>query len=198
MNTDTNFTIPYPAGLMRILFRLPIQLYKVGLGGIVGWTPYMVVTTCGRKSGTPRHAVLEYRRHGSKYYVISGWGARPDWYQNLMQTPLVTIQQGRDTFGAQATPVSDLSEALRVLVMFRRSSPIAERILLSMSSAESLDLKTLQEVAGEFTIVRFNPIEEKPTLPGIDAVHGWMVPLILAALLLILILSLARSRTHTD
>jgi hypothetical protein len=62
----------------------------------------LVLTTKGRKSGQPRHTVLEYRRHGSKLYLVSAWGNRPNWINNLQADSTVTVQLGQKEIAAKA------------------------------------------------------------------------------------------------
>ena len=51
-----------PSGFSRLMFRLPIYLYKVGLGGLLGGR-FLLLNHVGRKSGQPRQAVVEVVRH---------------------------------------------------------------------------------------------------------------------------------------
>src|SRR5689334_14087097 len=94
--------IPYPTGVLRLALRMPLTLFRLGLGDLLNALRLLILTTRGRKSAQPRHVAVEYRRHGSKIYMISGWGERPDWYQNMLADPLVTIQLGRHTLSALA------------------------------------------------------------------------------------------------
>lgn len=176
--------IPYPQGILRVLFRSPLFLYRVGLGWLYNNLPFLVLTTKGRKSGLARHTILEYRRHGKKYYVVSGWGERPNWYQNLSGYPMVTVQQGTRTFKARAVTVDNTAEALRALYMFRRNSFIYERILSSMSSANTIDFRTLTEVAKEFTVVRLEPQPDAPELEGVVMTNRWFIPSLVLLLML--------------
>jgi len=191
--------LPYPQrGLLRTFFRLPLYLYRIGWGGLLRFTSFMVLTTRGNKSGLPRHVVLEYRRHGSKVYAISGWGDRPHWVRNLLADPVVTLQMGGATRCAHAVMVENPAEALRALYMFQRTSRLYEAVLASMSSAESLDLRQLAEVADEFTVVRFDLRPNTPTLPGIHATHPQVGNGLLAAIAALMMgfFWLRRRQTH--
>ena len=157
-----------PQGIARSVYRFPISLYRLGWGGVLGWLPMLVMTTKGRRSGLARHVMVEFRRHGSKYYVFSGWGERTDWYRNLLQHPRVTIQHGAHIFAAEAKPVQDNAEALRALYLFTRNSWIYERVFAGMSSAQAADLNSLADVAQEFTLVRLEPNDEAPELPPVE------------------------------
>ena len=47
-----------PQGCSRLLFRAPVWLYRLGLGGLFG-KRMLLLNHTGRKSGLPRQAVLE-------------------------------------------------------------------------------------------------------------------------------------------
>ena len=154
--------------LANRLFRAPLYIYQLGWGPAINWVPLLILTTKGRRSGLPRHVVVEYRRHGSKYYLFSGWGAEADWYRNIQQNPQVTIQHGDHVGGARASRVEDPAEALRALYMFSRNSWIYETLFARMTTAQAADLNTLTEVVEEFTVLRLDPTEEAPELPTIE------------------------------
>jgi deazaflavin-dependent oxidoreductase (nitroreductase family) len=160
--------VPYPQGFVRYLVRAPMLLLALGMGRLLRPMNLLVLTTRGRKSGEARHTVLEYRRHGSKLYIVSVWGKRPDWLTNLLEEPRVTVQLGQKEIAAKASLVTDSAEALRALYMFQRTGYIYEMILANMSSADSIDLRTLKKVAGEFTVVRLDMAVGKPNLQGIQ------------------------------
>lgn len=161
-------TIDRSRHLAMQLLRAPLHLYKLGWGPALNWLPLLILTTRGRKSGLPRHVVVEYRRHGSKYYVVSGWGADTDWCRNIQGDNRVTIQHGEHIVDARAQPVDDPAEALRALYMFSRNSWIYEMLFARMSSAQAADLNTLAEVVDEFTVLRLEPTDEEPALPVVE------------------------------
>lgn len=83
-----------PTGLSRILFRLPIWLFRLGLGGLLG-KRFVLVNHIGRKSSKLRQAVLEvvdYDKGSQRIIVAAGFGEKTAWYQNLLQKPETTIQ----------------------------------------------------------------------------------------------------------
>lgn len=178
---------PYPYGLLRWAMRAPLLAYRTGLGDWMNAIHLMVLTTRGRRSGKPRHAPIEYRRHGSKIYLISVWDERPHWYQNLLADPLATIQLGGQTVSALADPVTDPAEALRALQLFRRVAPSRYDAVLGRLIEEDVNARTLPDVSGQFTIMRLNLISDAPILPSVprDLVWVWPALLALAALLLL-------------
>lgn len=163
--TLSNASLQQPQILARLLFRLPLCIYKLGWGRAMNWYPLLILTTKGRHSGQPRHTALEYRRHGSKYYVVCGWGENTDWFQNAMQRPRVTLQHGSQVFDATAQLVDNPAEALGALYMFSRNSWLYERLFARMSSAQAGDLNHLADVVEEFTVVRLEPSADRPELP---------------------------------
>ncbi len=163
--------LPYPRGVLKWLLLLPMQLVRIGLGWLLIPTPLMILTTKGRKSGQPRHVVLEYRQHGSKIYAVSGWGTQPHWYKNLQADPIVTIQYNGATRCARAHIVENAAEAMRALYMFQRTSRLYEVLFARMSSADTLDLRKLVDVAGEFTVVRFEVLDDVQCFPGVQPTH---------------------------
>ena len=171
--------IPYPQGLLKVLVRFPMIFHQIGLGFILRSMRLMALTTQGRNSGLARHTILEYRRHGSKLYVVSGWGDKPHWVKNILNNPAVTIQFGQREIAAKASIVTDSAEALRALYLFHRTGRIYESILANMSNAEAIDLRTLKLVADEFTVVRFDLNKNAPPLRGIQPVNTALPYLIL-------------------
>ncbi len=186
--------IPYPRGLLKWLLFLPLYLYRIGLGWLLAPTPLLILTTRGRKSGLPRHVVLESRQHGSKIYAVSGWGNRPHWVKNLQADPIVTIQYQGATHCARAHIVENSAEAMRALYMFQRTSRFYEILFASMSSAESLDLRKLIDVAGEFTVVRFEIVDDMPCFPGVQPTHRPIGYALLALVALFAAMILLRRR----
>jgi deazaflavin-dependent oxidoreductase (nitroreductase family) len=107
-----------PHGLSRLAFRLPIGLYRLGLGGLMG-SRFVLLTHTGRKSGLPRQTVLEVVRNDKtsrECIVASGWGYRSDWFHNIAANPRITFQVGN-----------------------RRSAGVAERLTPEAAAQELLD-----------------------------------------------------------
>jgi deazaflavin-dependent oxidoreductase (nitroreductase family) len=173
--------------------RLPLLLYRLGLGPLVGLLPLLIITTRGRKSGQPRHSVLEYRQHGTKHYVVSAWGRRTQWLQNLLAHPLVTVQKGQACFGARASLVDDSGEALRVLYLFRKKAPIIyDAVLARLSERETVNARTLPDISNRIVIVRLQPVAGEPTPPGLPSDFAWTLRLAVVSLLALMVIRLVR------
>jgi deazaflavin-dependent oxidoreductase (nitroreductase family) len=190
--------IPYPQGLWRIVARTPLYLYQAGLGWMLRPFNLLVLTTQGRKTGLARHTALEYRRHGSKLYLISAWGERPHWYQNLLINPAVTVQFNGQDCKAIATEVDDAGEALRALYMFKRTSPLYDALLANMSSASTIDLRTLKAVSSEFTVIRLDLVPGQVSLKGVQPQYRWLTPFLFAVALLVMAWSVRARINHKE
>lgn len=98
-----------PTGLSRLLFRLPIRIYRLGLGWIFG-DRLMLLSHRGRISGKQRQTVLEVVAHDpvdDSFVAASGLGPTAAWYQNVIHTPDAGIQVGRRTMRVTAVPLSE-------------------------------------------------------------------------------------------
>ncbi|MFQ5342950.1 MAG: nitroreductase family deazaflavin-dependent oxidoreductase [Anaerolineae bacterium] len=159
--TTTVRQVQPPRGWKRIVWRLPIWLYRARLGWLLG-ERFLLLTHTGRKSGLPRQAVLEvvrYDRATNTYYVVSGFGEKSDWFRNVMKTPQVTIQVGRRKMPAIAERLP-LEDAERELLDYGRRHPTALRNLARIigyriENTEE-DVRALAQV---LPIVAFQPAQ---------------------------------------
>ncbi|MBI5932595.1 MAG: nitroreductase family deazaflavin-dependent oxidoreductase [Chloroflexi bacterium] len=113
---DTTGPMAYPARgtLNRFLFKSFVIWWRMGLGPLLRrWM--LLLTTWGRKSRLPRHTMLSYTLYTGKAYLISGWGKRTDWYQNITANPHVTAQMGTSPYYAMARRVIDVEEYSEVM-----------------------------------------------------------------------------------
>jgi deazaflavin-dependent oxidoreductase (nitroreductase family) len=97
-----------PAGLLRWLLRLPISLYRWGLGGLLG-DRFLLLHHRGRKSGQPRRTaleVIEADRRAGRHLVAAAWGERADWLLNLRAEPQVEIEVGGRRWPARASELT--------------------------------------------------------------------------------------------
>jgi deazaflavin-dependent oxidoreductase (nitroreductase family) len=177
-------TLPYPEGLAKHLLQLPIPLFRLGFGGLLNSIYLLILTTRGRTSGEPRRTAVEYRRHGSKIYLISAWGDQSHWYQNLLADPLATLQLGRKTYSALADPVTDPAEVTRVVSLFRRKTSSALYALVNRYIALPTAYQ-MQTNGDAIKIMRMNIIQDEPSLPVLHADWKRVWPLMAAGLLLV-------------
>jgi deazaflavin-dependent oxidoreductase (nitroreductase family) len=65
----------------------------------------LILTTTGRRSGTPRSNALIFGEDGDTYVVVASKGGaprHPDWYTNLVARPEVEVQVKDRRFRARA------------------------------------------------------------------------------------------------
>ncbi len=119
-----------PRGLSRLALRLPIWLYHLLLGWLLGYR-FMLLTHTGRKSGLPRQTVLEVVRYDQATgacIVASGWGKKSDWFQNVSAHPQIFMQVKNRRSKATAERLSPEAGAQELLDYARRN-PLALREL---------------------------------------------------------------------
>ena len=122
-----------PRGLARLAFRIPIWLYRAHLGWLLGYR-FVLLTHTGRKSGLPRHTVLEVVRYDKltgACIVASGWDTKSDWFQNVTANPKIVIQIRNKRSAAIAERLSPEAGAQELLDYARRH-PLALRELVAV------------------------------------------------------------------
>ncbi|WP_134322055.1 nitroreductase family deazaflavin-dependent oxidoreductase [Cumulibacter soli] len=123
-----SFTDALAARLLqtRPFVRAPIWLFRHGFGRLLGPRLVMLEHT-GRTSGRPRYVCLEVveRPSASSLIVVSGFGARAQWYRNLRTNPECRISSGplRDQ-RATARFLPD-DEADSILARYQHNHPKA-------------------------------------------------------------------------
>ena len=111
-----------PGPVFRYIFKIPILLYRLGLGGFVG-PHFLLLTTTGRKTGKTRYTPLEFsfdEKTGS-YIVSAGWGGKTDWYKNALANPVVKVQVSWKKFTAEAIPIPHREVAEQMMEISRRA-----------------------------------------------------------------------------
>ena len=119
-----------PGGLLRFMLRLPVFLYRVKLGWMLGHR-FVLLNHVGRKSGQVRQTVVEvveYSKAEGRIYIASGWGYKSNWYQNLLAHPAINIQLGPHKMKVLAQTLSP-EESVKVLLDYRQKHPFAAREL---------------------------------------------------------------------
>lgn len=67
--------------------------------------PVVILTTRGRKSGKLRKSALMRVEHDGQYAVVASLGGSPKhplWYLNVLDDPIVALQDGANVFTARA------------------------------------------------------------------------------------------------
>ncbi len=128
--------------LLLVAFRLPISLYRLHLGWLLGHR-FLLLTHRGRKSGRIRKTVLEvvsYDPRTRESVVVSGWGERADWYRNIQASPALEVQTGRDRY-VPTQRILSADEAYAVMVDYEQrlpalARPVVRRLGFTVSGSE--------------------------------------------------------------
>ncbi len=132
-----------PDGLLRALLRLPIILYRLHLGWLMG-ERLVLLNHIGRKTGQVHQTVVEIIGHDTasdSYYIVSGWGYKSNWYQNLLAHPTINIQVGWRRLKVQAESVPPV-EGAQILVNYRQHHPLAARELSRLMGLDLMQSST--------------------------------------------------------
>jgi len=119
-------TLKSPRGLSRLLFRLPIGMYCLGLGGLLGKRAVML-DHIGRKSGVERHVVLEvvrYDKESGACVVAVGFGKKSDWFLNITENPRIGFTVGKTFRKGTAIRLNEQEAGLE-LVHYEKEHPLA-------------------------------------------------------------------------
>jgi deazaflavin-dependent oxidoreductase (nitroreductase family) len=148
-----------PTGAPRLAFRLPIYLYRLDLGWLLGHR-FLLLVHQGRRSGLPRETVLEvilYDPATRESVVLSAWGEKADWYRNIEVTPALEVRTGGEHYVPEQRFLAP-EENHAVLADYRRRHPLAFRIFVR---AFGYPLSGTEDMRREFTsslrLVAFRP-----------------------------------------
>lgn len=167
--------LPYPEScLVKMLYKTPTLLYRLGLGKLFG-NYVLILSTTGRKTQKTHRTPVEYFLHEGRYYIIRGFGEQTDWYKNISANPLVTLQNGYERICAEArSPQTD--EEWEAVYLYITRSPIG-RLLMADYFDEIQDGDTMEAVK-QLPVLTFDPTD-KPCPPALEADLLWAWPLIL-------------------
>ncbi|MDM4719327.1 nitroreductase family deazaflavin-dependent oxidoreductase [Micromonospora sp. WMMA1363] len=146
-----------PTGMRRLMFRLPVYLYRVGLGARLGGRFLYLVHT-GRVSGRRRDVVIEVvGRDGDSYLVCSGFGVRAQWYRNVLANPGVTIQVGRRRTRAVAVPLRPGEGEFAMARYGERNPVLARKLCAVLGFAVDGSADDFREVGRRLPFLRLVP-----------------------------------------
>jgi len=102
-----NVIVPFPPRVKDAVFRVVTgvhrQIYRHTGGrltGRVGRIPMLLLTTTGRKTGQRRTTPLFYLPDGDRLVLIASYAGddrHPQWFNNLVANPDVTVQIAGET-----------------------------------------------------------------------------------------------------
>jgi len=128
----------------------------------------LVLSSWGRKSHKPRHTMLSYVIVGEREYVSSGWGARTDWYKNILANPHVTVQVGGRVYSARARRVQDISETTKIAQEMFATGGDTHFVSWLESFGIANDLQDVIDKRDRLVLVAFDKSEESgpPPMPA--------------------------------
>jgi deazaflavin-dependent oxidoreductase (nitroreductase family) len=145
--------------LSRIVFRVPLVLYGLGLGWMLGHQ-FLVLTHVGRRSGRVHQTVLKVLHYDASTHesiVASAWGQRADWYRNIQSRPALAVQTGDQCYQPEQRALA-ADEASCVFKGWTRRQRWFARVMLGQIG-QSIDVpeEQLRALVGGFPFVGFRP-----------------------------------------
>lgn len=150
-----------PGRFLRLFFRAPGLLYRIGLG----WLMFgqLQITTVGRKSGLPRRAVVDVVGRDDStdtYFVISAYGGTSDWFRNLQANPAIHVNVRRRRFEARAT-VLPKDNAEDVFAEFWQRHRLYVSTMLRLIGMRAGTEEEARSAASEMRIVAIRPVSSE-------------------------------------
>jgi deazaflavin-dependent oxidoreductase (nitroreductase family) len=150
-----------PSGLRRIMFRVPILVFRARLGWLFGHR-LVLINHQGRKTGRQRQVVVEVAardRATGAVTVASGYGSRSDWFRNLLVGPDTTIEVGTRRLAVRAVPLSP-EEGGEVMVDYARRHRLSATVLASYVrfDVDGGSDDGYRALGREIPFVRFEPV----------------------------------------
>jgi deazaflavin-dependent oxidoreductase (nitroreductase family) len=141
-----------PRGWLGWFFRMPVGLFRIGLGRFMPW--WILLITTGRKSGRLRYNVVDVvKREGEAVFVLAAYGQQADWVRNLKANPSFKAQLGGRTFAARATFPSG-AEAGQLMVELLRERPQYTRAVLRAIGVTSDREEDVRKAGERMLVVR--------------------------------------------
>ncbi len=162
-----------PRGLRRLLFRLPVYLYRGPIALLLAWRCVILLTTIGRKTGLPRRTAVSAMRLDDRFVVFAGYaGIRADWYRNILANPQVVVRHGLRCWRATARVVMDPAERRTLMARMatyshRCGPPVPTRPLIRLLRIFDYDAEIAfaLEHAEELPVVELRLEEQLPRCP---------------------------------
>ena len=161
----------------KLMFKLPINLWRLGLGPLTGKL-FLVVTTTGRKTGLSRRTMVEYYKMDGKKYAPCAFGGRANWYQNILADPHVTVQSADGTERMKAVRVTDDEELLAIIDAEMHFNPVLMKWYLNSLEIDPEDSDEILANKDRIIFMRFDPVEAV-TPPGLEVDLAWIWPVLL-------------------
>ena len=148
-----------PTEASKVAFRLPIYLYRIGLGWLLG-RRFLLLVHRGRKSGLLRETVLGVLLDDpdtGESVALSAWGEKSDWYRNVAATPALEVRTGGQRYVPGQRFLAP-QENHAVLSDYGRRHPLAFRVFARVFGYPLHGTEAARrEVARSLRLVAFRP-----------------------------------------
>jgi deazaflavin-dependent oxidoreductase (nitroreductase family) len=112
---------------IRVTNKAVIAAYRERGGNEPGSvTPLVILTTRGRVSGKDHVTPVAVVQDGGRLVVAGSMGGlprNPQWYENLLADPIITVEYEGETYRARATTVPDGPERDRLFTLMNQVIP---------------------------------------------------------------------------
>ena len=151
-----------PPAFMIPILKLPLLLYRTGLGRLLGQR-FMLLTHIGRRSGKVRQtvlAVLHFDPSTREIRAISAWSAS-EWYKNILALPALQVEMGSTRYVPVYHSLST-EEIATLFEEYRSEHPIFSRIVCRIPGWKwDSSHEELFELAKTLRGVAFQPKEHR-------------------------------------
>lgn len=118
-----------PPSFLIPIFKLPIILYRLRLGWLLG-RRFAQITHVGRRSGKQRKtilAVLRFDPQTHEVYTVSAWKSS-DWFYNIQASPALQVEVGSIRFSPVQRTLSP-EEITTTFIEYRKKHPFFSRLI---------------------------------------------------------------------
>ncbi len=152
--SSTSTRLQRASRFAKLAFKVQIFLLRHNWMGSMG-NFIMVITTNGRKSGKSFTTPIGYQRDGDSILSFNVGGSS-NWYKNLAQNSLVTLEIKKQTSQMRAVYVTDANEVHQILELYKREqATMLPRFFGIPAESNGEDL---YKAAERIKFVRFHPI----------------------------------------
>jgi deazaflavin-dependent oxidoreductase (nitroreductase family) len=112
------------------MLALPRAVYRAGAGAVLGHR-FLLLVHRGRRTGRLHETVLEvlrWRGDAREAVVISGFGQRAQWLQNVLAGGTVEVRIAHERWTAVARHLEPV-EAVAVLAEYERRNPLLRPVV---------------------------------------------------------------------
>ena len=124
-----------PGPVLSRALRLPVRLYDVGAGRLLGHR-FLLLTHRGRRSGRPYRTMLEVVHWDpvqQEAVVMSGFGPSSNWRLNVLAGGAIEVQIADLRFAPSVRSLTQ-AEAVRVIAVYERRNRVVRPVARAVFS----------------------------------------------------------------